>query len=115
MSRLFAGTPFDRPPVCDRCGLPEAACQCPAVEPVRQFKAPEQQTAKLRTEKRNKGKLVTVIRGLAAVDNDLPALLARLKSSCGAGGTVDGDVIEIQGDHIARIKTLLAGLGYRVN
>ena len=36
-------------------------------------------------EKRKKGKVVTVIRGLPAASNDLPALLSQLKSQCGAG------------------------------
>jgi translation initiation factor 1 len=55
-----------------------------------------------------------VIRGLAAADNDLPALLTRLKAACGAGGTIKDDSIEIQGRHLEGVRTLLAELGYRV-
>jgi translation initiation factor 1 len=76
--------------------------------------APEKQTARLSAEKRNRGKTVTVIRGLAARENNLPDLLARLKDRCGAGGTVDGDTLEIQGNHLDRLRTLLAEFGYRV-
>ncbi len=116
MSRLFAGTPFDRPPTCERCGKLPAECDCPpppaAVE--KSLTPPGKQTATLRTEKRVKGKLVTVVRGLAAAENDLPTLLARLKSACGAGGTIDGDLIEIQGDQLTRLKALLGEIGYRV-
>ena len=50
---------------------------------------------------------MTVIRGLAAADNDLPVLLTQLKNACGAGGTIDGDLIEIQGDQIDRIQKAL--------
>ena len=75
---------------------------------------PEKQTATLAVEKRRKGKVVTVVRGLAAADNDQPALLSRLKSACGAGGTLDGDVLEIQGEHLEHLRTLLSGLGYKV-
>ena len=75
---------------------------------------PEKQTATLAAEKRRKGKVVTVVRGLAAADNDQPALLTRLKSACGAGGTLDGDTLEIQGEHLERLRTLLAGIGYKV-
>lgn len=57
---------------------------------------------------------MTVVRGLSAADNDLPALLTQLKSACGAGGTIDGDTLEIQGEHLDRLRTLLAGLGYKV-
>ena len=74
----------------------------------------EKQTAKLAVEKRAKGKIVTVVRGLPAVGNDLPSLLAELKSLCGAGGTLKDDVLEIQGDHAARVRERLVAIGYRV-
>jgi translation initiation factor 1 len=65
-------------------------------------------------EKRKKGKLVTVVRGLPAEENDLPALLAKLKAACGAGGTLKDELLEIQGNHLERIGDLLAEIGYRV-
>jgi len=114
MTRLFAGTPFDRPPTCERCGQLESACACQPVVAEKTLIPPEKQTATLRVEKRAKGKLVTVVRGLPAAGNDLPALLTRLKSHCGAGGTLVEEALEIQGDHLTRIKTLLSSLGYRV-
>ena len=110
--RLFEGTPFDRPPKCERCGLLETECKCPPLAAPRL--PPESQTARLAVEKRKKGKVVTVVRGLSAAGNDLPVLLSQLKSQCGAGGTVDGDTLEIQGEHIERIGVALRGLGYRV-
>ena len=114
MGRLFAGTPFDRPPMCDRCGQPEIACACPpvVVEPVRI--PPGEQTARLRVEKRAKGKVVTVVAGLDPSGNDLGALAATLKSKCGAGGTVKDGVIELQGDHLASAAKALAVVGYQV-
>jgi translation initiation factor 1 len=75
---------------------------------------PEKQTARLAVEKRRKGKVVTVVRGLPTDENDLPALLSQLKAACGAGGTVKDDLLEIQGDHLDRVRGLLANLGYRV-
>jgi translation initiation factor 1 len=110
--RLFAGTPFDRPPTCERCGKLETDCTCPK-QPAAII-APEKQTARLAVEKRKKGKVVTVIRGLAAEANDLPALLSKLKSQCGAGGALDEESLEIQGDHCERIAALLTEIGYRV-
>ena len=53
-------------------------------------------------------------RGLPADDNDLPALLGRLKAACGAGGTIKDDELEIQGDHLERLRGLLGEIGYRV-
>lgn len=110
--RLFEGTEFDRPPRCERCDQLEAECECPTPEPVRI--PPEKQTARLAIESRKNGKRVTVIRGLSAAGNDLPGLLTRLKNSCGAGGTLAGDDIEIQGEHLDRLRSLLQAIGYRV-
>ena len=110
--RLFTGTKFDQPPKCDRCGALETNCACPPLPADRI--PPETQTARLAVEKRRKGKVVTVIRGLPAAGNDLPALLSRLKSHCGAGGTIDGESLEIQGEHVERIRAALSEMGYRV-
>jgi translation initiation factor 1 len=110
--RLFAGTKYDQPPRCDRCGKLEAECVCSP--PASRRLSPASQVARLSLEKRKKGKLVTVIRGLSADGNDLSGLLSRLKSQCGAGGTVQEESLEIQGDHIERISTALRELGYRV-
>jgi len=95
VTRLFAGTPWDRPPTCDRCGLVEQDCTCPAVKPEPKRTAPESQTARIRVEKRPKGKLATVVANLDEAGTDLPALAARLKSACGSGGTVKDGTIEI--------------------
>ncbi len=55
VTRLFAGTPWDRPPTCDRCGKPESECACPppVVEPIRL--APASQTARLGTREAGQG------------------------------------------------------------
>ena len=50
--RLFEGTPFDRPPTCERCGQLESNCTCPPLAPPRI--PPEKQTARLSVEKRKK-------------------------------------------------------------
>jgi translation initiation factor 1 len=110
MPRLFAGTPWDRPPTCDRCGELEGDCACPpmVLGPVRVD--PARQTARLRVEKRPKGKVVTVVRGL---DADLEALAATLKSKCGTGGTVKDGAIELRGDLLDKIDAALAAIGYK--
>ena len=111
--RLFEGTPFDRPPRCERCGELEADCTCPPEPPPRI--PPEEQTARLSVEKRKKGKRVTVVRGLSAEGNDLPALLTQLKNTCGAGGAIKEDVLEIQGDQLDTVRQALRNIGYRVS
>lgn len=110
--RLFAGTPFDRPPRCEHCGELEEACRCPP--PQQQRLPPEKQTARIAVEKRKNGKRVTVVRGLPAEGNDLPALLTDLKSHCGAGGTLKAEELEIQGEQLERVRQKLLQIGYKV-
>lgn len=115
MTRLFAGTQFDRPPRCEVCEQLEEDCTCPPPaepEPVRI--PPEQQTTVIRVEKRRKGKAVTVIRGLSPEGNDLSELLTHLKTRCGAGGTLQDDALEIQGRRTDQVAVLLRQLGYKV-
>ena len=61
-----------------------------------------------------KGKGVSVITGIPLAGAELEALATRLKKRCGSGGTVDGAVIEIQGDHRDLLVEELGKLGYAV-
>jgi translation initiation factor 1 len=125
MTRLFAGTPFDIPPTCEHCGNLEAECSCSAADKAavaarlqqeRDRLPPEKQIARVTVQKRKGGRKATVVEGLTAKANDLPALLKRLQASCGSGGTVKPkeDVIELQGDHVAIVRQSLTELGYRL-
>jgi translation initiation factor 1 len=66
----------------------------------------------LRDRKSRGGKTVTVIAGVPT--HVLPTLVSELKRACGTGGTLRGDVIEIQGDFRDRLKTELERRGYTV-
>ena len=111
--RLFEGTPFDRPLRCENCGELDEECVC---EPEKiQLTPPEKQTASVSIEKRKKGKVVTVMRVLPATENDLPGLLLKLKTVCGAGGTLKQDLLEVQGSHVDRVRETLKELGYRLS
>jgi translation initiation factor 1 len=112
MPRLFAGTPFDIPPTCERCGKLEEDCDCPP--PPVQWLAPEKQSATVRVEKRKANRMVTIVSGLNPKDSNLPALLKQLKDHCGAGGSLHDDLIEIQGDQLTRVRDHLAWMGYQV-
>ncbi len=114
MQRLFSGTPFDRPPTCDRCDKLLSECTCPAVIEPKLLLDPATQTARLRVEKRPKGKIVTSVSGLNADGNDLEALAAKLKAKCGSGGTLKDGVIEIQGDHLPKVEDALKAIGYKI-
>jgi translation initiation factor 1 len=67
-------------------------------------------------QKRKGNRVATVIEGLTAKANDLPALLKTLQAACGTGGTVKSkdDLIELQGDHAGPVRKALAAAGYRV-
>ncbi len=112
--RLFAGTEWEQPPKCERCGELEVDCDCSPIQAAKPQATPASQTVRVQVEKRKRGKVMTVVRGLAAGENDLPGLLTQMKNLCGAGGTVKDDQIEIQGDHLERIRQALAEIGYRV-
>lgn len=112
MTRLFAGTQWDQPPRCERCQALEADCRCPPAPP--EYAAPETQTAKVITERRKGQKWVTVIQGLLATESNLVELLSALKTHCGAGGTIQDNSVEIQGDQVEKVRKFLANRGYRV-
>ena len=112
MTRLFAGTPFDRPPRCEACGELEEECTCPP--PEHQWLAPEAQSTKVRVDKRKGGRMVTVVDGLKKDETDLPVLLKSLKDLCAAGGTIQGETLEIQGDHLAKVREHLVWIGYKI-
>lgn len=113
---LFAGTELYRPPTCPKCERLESECECPPEEILPDVMPPEKQTAMLRKEKRKKGKVVSVIRGLAEGTPEpfFGQLLKELKNHCGSGGSIQGDSIEIQGDHLQRLREKLQSMGYRV-
>ena len=68
----------------------------------------------LRDRKGRGGKSVTLIAGLSGSPETLAALASELKRACGTGGTVRGDLIEIQGDVRERLRTELERRGYNV-
>ncbi len=67
-----------------------------------------------RETKGRKGKGVTVITGVPLHGGDLKDLARQLKQKCGTGGTVKGDVIEIQGDHRDTLINELSARGWTV-
>jgi translation initiation factor 1 len=64
-----------------------------------------------RTSSGRRGKTVTLVTGVPAAD--VAALAAELKRRCGSGGAVKDGVVEIQGDHRAKVIAHLEGR-YRV-
>jgi translation initiation factor 1 len=60
------------------------------------------------------GKVVTLIAGFTRRTEELEDLSSRLKKSCGTGGTVRGQVLEIQGDARVRLRGILQKEGFEV-
>jgi translation initiation factor 1 len=111
MSGLFAGTPLERPVTCEVCGEPLDDCRCPRDGDGRVL-LPKDQPTTVRRAKRRKGKIVTTVEGLDPVASNLDAILKRLKTACGAGGSISDGVIEVQGEHRPLIARLLRDMGY---
>jgi translation initiation factor 1 len=95
--------------MCPGCRLALAQCACQA----RAVPAGDGVVRVLLQTKGRGGKSVTIVKGLALDAMALSVLGKQLRSACGCGGTVKDGVIEIQGDHCARVIEALAGHGHR--
>ncbi len=99
--------------VCPGCGWPSANCRCSrkgADAPV-----PDRIVAKLRMEKAGRGgKTVTVVYGLPANAAFLKDLCQDLKRTCGTGGTVVDDTVQLQGDLRERVRAALLAKHFTV-
>lgn len=91
--------------ICKVCGLPKELCVCQEI-------AREQQRISVYSIKRKFGKIVTIIQGLDEKQLDLKKLTKDLKSKFACGGTSKDGRIELQGDHKARAKDVLTGMGF---
>ena len=93
---------------CERCG--SYPCRCPKPKSL----PPAEQTAHLHREKKGRGgKTVVVIKNLQLTPEDRKTLATQLKKSCGVGGAVKEDAIEIQGDMRDKVAAELQKLGYK--
>jgi len=72
----------------------------------------ESQSITIRVVKRRFGKLTTLIEGFEK-DVNIKEISKRLKSSLACGGTVKDDIIELQGNHINKVKHELVKYGFQ--
>jgi len=89
--------------ICTKCGLPQELCVCDEMTRVGQ-------KIRVRADKRRYGKFVTVIDGFENVDVNKVAKELKTKMAC--GGTSKKDTIELQGNHVGRVKDALIDLGF---
>ena len=108
--RLVYSTDMGR--MCPGCGWPIRDCKCSTkADQV----LPARITAKLRIEKKGRGgKTVTVVYDLPRNGPFLKELSQELKRSCGTGGAVAEDTVELQGDLRDRVREFLLKKGFLV-
>jgi translation initiation factor 1 len=117
--RLVYDSDAARPGRCPTCGKRLDRCACgqppPGPGPARQLNLPRDGVVRLLRDRKGRGgKTVTLIAGLSGSPAALAALASDLKRLCGTGGTLRGDLIEIQGDHRERLRAELERRGYTV-
>ncbi|MBT3395434.1 stress response translation initiation inhibitor YciH [archaeon] len=91
--------------ICSKCGLPQDLCVCETI-------AKEEQRIRIRTDRKRYGKLMTIIEGIESDNIDLKQLTKKLKNKFACGGTFKEGRIELQGNHIGRVKKELIKLGF---
>jgi translation initiation factor 1 len=75
---------------------------------------PNQQQIRIQVSRKGKGgKTVTIVSGFVLSAESLAAVAKKLKNQCGSGGSIQGETIEIQGDHAQKLLQVLVGLEYK--
>ncbi|MDD4878585.1 MAG: translation initiation factor [Candidatus Nanoarchaeia archaeon] len=91
--------------VCSKCGLPKDLCVCETI-------AKEEQKIEVRLIKKKFGKLSTLVEGINDKNINMKDLLKELKSKLACGGTMKGGVIELQGNHLVKVRKSLVEFGF---
>lgn len=91
--------------VCPKCGLPKDLCVCEII-------AKEEQQIQVKIVKRKFGKIITIVEGITDKSIDIKEVTKYLKSKLACGGTLKEGIIELQGNHIGRVKQYLIELGF---
>jgi translation initiation factor 1 len=118
--RLVYDSDSAQPGRCPSCGKRLDRCTCGRRGPAQAAPAPALKLPKdgivrlLRDRKGRGGKTVTLVVGLSGTAAQLQQLASDLKRLCGTGGTLRGEVVEIQGDVRERIRPELERRGYTV-
>ncbi len=91
--------------ICPTCGLPQELCVCETI-------AKESQIIKVYIVRKKFGKKYTIIEGIDEKEIDLKGLTKKLKNMFACGGTTKGGIIELQGEHVQRVRDNLMTLGF---
>jgi len=93
--------------ICETCGLPHEICVCEDVDKT-------ETVLEITTEERSFEKEVTIISGFDSNNINLDEFSSELKTKFACGGTYDEDTIELQGNHVDRLKNYLPDEGFNV-
>ncbi|MCA1644055.1 MAG: stress response translation initiation inhibitor YciH [Chloroflexi bacterium] len=121
--RVVYDSDAQRPGHCPTCGKRLDRCTCGQGRPAprvtradpKLLGVPRDGVVRLLRDRKSRGgKIVTLITGLPGPPAALAALASDLKRLCGTGGTLRGDILEIQGDFRDRLQAELERRGYKV-
>ena len=76
--------------------------------------AVEQTELIISTDARRYGKKMTIVSGLDDPSINPKKLLTTLKGKCACGGALKDGHIELQGDHVRKVKLVLEEMGFTV-
>lgn len=89
--------------ICERCGLPKEACVCKEL-------SKSSEKIRVEKEKRKFNKEVTLVTGID--EESIKEIAKKLKRDMACGGTVKGNTVELQGDHVRKVKEKLIEYGF---
>ncbi|MBV9542865.1 MAG: stress response translation initiation inhibitor YciH [Chloroflexi bacterium] len=117
--RLVYDSDAVQPGRCPTCGKRRDRCSCAserrAPAPGSAPRVPNDGVVRLLRDRKGRGgKTVTLVTGLTGSADFLARLASDLKRLCGTGGTLRGDVLEMQGDVRDRLRPELERRGYTV-
>jgi len=91
--------------ICPKCGLTKELCVCDVI-------AKETQIITVKVVEKRYGKKMTIIECSDSKTVDLREMARNLKSQLACGGTVKNNAIELQGNHVKKVRYLLVNLGF---
>lgn len=93
------------PDICPNCGLPKELCVCNILDRETESKI------KVYSKKAKFDKYVTIVEGIGP--DEIAKTAKSLKRLLACGGTQEGNLIELQGEHKQQTKKALVSIGYR--
>ncbi len=91
--------------ICPTCGLSKELCVCESI-------AKESQKIRAYLDNKKFNKTYTIIEGIDAKSIDMKELAKNLKGRFACGGTIKEGRIELQGNHLSKVRKALIEFGF---